>query len=94
MALEQGLFWREGGTGRDEGERQWGDGEGNHRQCLSQIRSLGQIDKRRHWRERSERRAKKGMGLGEFGLVSERGVGVVLWLSCLVVGGKVVLEWR
>ena len=34
------------------------------------------------------------MGLGEFGLVSEQGVGVVLWLSCLVVGGKVVLEWR
>ena len=28
------------------------------------------------------------MGLGEFGLVSEQGVGVVLWLSCLVVGGR------
>ena len=93
MALEQGLVLREGGAGRDEGERQWGDGEGNQRQRQMQSRSLGQIDKRRHWRERSERRAKRGMGLVEFCLVSERGVGVVLWLSCFVVGGKVVREW-
>ena len=88
MALEQGLFWRERGTGRDEGERQWGDGEGNHRQCLSQIRSLGQIDKRRHWRERSERRAKSGMGLVWCCLVSERVVGFVVGVANLISTSK------
>ncbi len=45
MALEQGLFRREGGVGHDEGDKQWGDGEGSQSQCRIQSQSLGQIDK-------------------------------------------------